>query len=49
MHTILFKLKLALFRAGGIAPAAPILAGPVFSLGKSKILYLQKASNKQKC
>ena len=27
--------------------AAPVLAGPVFSQGKSKILFLQKASNKQ--
>ena len=34
-------------RAGGIGPAAPVLAGPVFSQGKSKIPFLQKASNKQ--
>ena len=34
-------------RAGGIGPAAPVLAGPVYSQGKSKILFLQKASNKQ--
>ena len=34
-------------RAGGISPAAPVLARPVFSQGKSKILFLQKASNKQ--
>ena len=38
---------LALCRAGGIGPAAPVLAGPVFSQGKSKIPFLQKASNKQ--
>ena len=35
------------FRAGGIGPAAPALAAPVFSQGKSKIPFLQKASNKQ--
>ena len=35
------------YRAGGIAPADPVLAGPVFSQGKSKIPFLQKASNKQ--
>ena len=34
-------------RAGGIGPAAPVLARPVFVQGKSKILFLQKASNKQ--
>ena len=34
-------------RAGGIGPAAPVLAGPVFSQGKSKIPFLQKTSNKQ--
>ena len=34
-------------RAGGIGPAALVLAGPVFSRGKRKILLLQKASNKQ--
>ena len=34
-------------RAGGIAPAAPVLAGPVFPQGKSNIPFLQKASNKQ--
>ena len=34
-------------RAGGIGPADPVLAGPVFSQGKSKIPFLQKASNKQ--
>ena len=34
-------------RAGGISPAAPVLAGPVFSLGKSIIPFLQKVSNKQ--
>ena len=33
--------------AGGIGPADPVLAGPVFSQGKSKIPFLQKASNKQ--
>ena len=36
-----------LFRAGGIGPAAPVLARPVFSQGISKIPFLQKASNKQ--
>ena len=35
------------FRAGGICPAVPVLAGPVFSQGKNKILFLQKASNRQ--
>ena len=34
-------------RAGGTGPAAPVLARPVFSQGKSKIPFLQKASNKQ--
>ena len=34
-------------RAGGIGPAVPVLATPVFSQGKSKIPFLQKASNKQ--
>ena len=34
----------ALCRAGGIGPAAPVL---IFSQGKSKIPFLQKASNKQ--
>ena len=34
-------------RAGGIGPAAPVLAGAVFSQGKSKIPFLQKVSNKQ--
>ena len=34
-------------RAGEIGPAAPVLAGPVFSQGKSNIPFLQKASNKQ--
>ena len=34
-------------RAGVIGLAAPVLAGPVFSQGKSKIPFLQKASNKQ--
>ena len=33
-------------RAGGIDLAAPVLAGPVFSQAKSKIPFLQKASNK---
>ena len=36
-----------MFRAGGIVLATPVLAGPVFSLGKSNIPFLQKASNKQ--
>ena len=36
-------------RAGGIGPAAPVLDGPVFSQGRNKIPFLQKASNKQKC
>ena len=29
-----------------MGPAAPVLAGPVFFQGKSKIPFLQKASNK---
>ena len=34
--------------AGGIGPAAPVLAGPVFLKAyKSKIPFLQKVSNKQ--
>ena len=50
---LLEKLKLYLrlvkshYRASGIGPAAPVLAGPVFSQGKSKIPFLRKASNKQ--
>ena len=40
-------LIMELFRAGGIGPAASVLARPVFSQGKSKIPFLQKASNKQ--
>ena len=36
---------LSLYRASGISPAAPALAGPVFS--QEKIPFLQKASNKQ--
>ena len=35
------------FKACRIGPAAPVLAGPVFSQGKSKIPFLQKTSNKQ--
>ena len=31
-------------RAGRIGLAAPVLAGPVFSQGKSKIPFLQNAS-----
>ena len=34
-------------RAGGIDPAIPVLAGPVFYQGKNNIPFLQKASNKQ--
>ena len=35
-------------RAGGISPTAPVLARPVFlKVYKSKIPFLQKASNKQ--
>ena len=34
-------------RARGIGPAAPVLARPVFSQSKSKIPFLQKASNEQ--
>ena len=41
MHAVVIA-----YRAGGISPAAPVLAGPVFSQGKSKIPFLQKASNK---
>ena len=36
----------ALCRAGGIGLTAPVLAGPVFSQGKSNIPFMQKASNK---
>ena len=51
-HIDTFKLdvyasQLYFNRAGGIGPAAPVLAGPVFYQGKSKIPFLQKASNKQ--
>ena len=35
------------YRAGRIGPAVPVLAGPVFSQGKNKIPFLQKASNMQ--
>ena len=38
--------NLTKYRASGIGLAAPILAGPVFSQGKKKIPFLQKASNK---
>ena len=34
-------------RTGGIGPATPALAGPVFSQGKTKIPFFQKANNKQ--
>ena len=34
-------------RAGGLGLAASVLVGPVFSQGKSKIPFLQNASNKQ--
>ena len=37
----------SLHRASGIGPATLVLAGPVFSQGKSKIPFLQKANNKQ--
>ena len=30
------------YRAGGIGPAAPVLAGPVFSLSKSKIPFFKR-------
>ena len=43
----LHVLAKSLNRAGGIGLAAPVLAGPVFSQGESKIPFLQKASNKQ--
>ena len=42
----LIKAPATMNRAGGIGPAAPVLAGPVFSQGKSIIPFLQKASNK---
>ena len=35
-----------MYRAGRIGPDAPVF-GPVSSQGKSKIPFLQKASNKQ--
>ena len=41
------KLCVTQYRAGEIGPAAPVLARPVFHQGKSKIPFLQKASNKQ--
>ena len=43
----LHVLAKSLNRAGGISPAAPVLAGPVLSQGKNKISFLQNASNKQ--
>ena len=46
-HIIAKAVLSILNRAGGIGPAAPVLAEPVFSLGKRKIPFLQKASNKQ--
>ena len=33
--------------AGGNGPAAPVLAGSVFSKGKYEMQFLQKAFNKQ--
>ena len=41
------KTQIISYRASGISPPAPVLAGPVFSQGKSKIRFLQKANNKQ--
>ena len=37
------------YRASGSNPAAPVLAGPLFLKSKSKIPFLNLASNKQKC
>ena len=38
------------YRAGGNGPAAPVLAGPVFSQGeKNKSPFLRKASDEEKC
>ena len=39
-------LVLRITRASEIGPAAPVLAGPVFSQGKNKIKFLQRANNK---
>ena len=39
--------SLCIIRASGIGPATPVLARSVFSQGKNKIPFLQKASNKQ--
>ena len=38
----LHSVWILLIRASGIGPAAPVLAGPFFSQGKSKIPLLQK-------
>ena len=35
------------FQGWGIGPPASVLARPVFSQGKNKILFLQKVSNRQ--
>ena len=37
----------SIIMVGRIAPAAPVLAGPGFSQGKSKIPFMQKARYKQ--
>ena len=42
-----FDILTVNYKAGGIGPAAPVLARPVLSQGKNKIPFLQKASNKQ--
>ena len=47
MYIIQYQWVAVYNSAGGIALAAPVLAGSVFSQGKSKISFLQKASNKQ--
>ena len=54
VNTVFYNIYLAItfigcayYRVGGIGPAALVLAGSVFSQGKSKIPCVQKASNKQ--
>ena len=44
-NLLLAKHTLFFTRAGRIDPAAPVLTGPVFSQGKSKIPFLQKLSS----
>ena len=47
MHNVMKLHNDMTHKAGGIGLAAPVLAGPVFSEGKSKIPFLQKVSNKK--